>query len=891
MFRFIFYIVFLFSCFNLETANAANLSAANIVFSPLSETNGPKTLSLPEASNLPHPIKIREMMEDKSSTFSGKFLTLARYFDARYPGKLIEADFKPDLVLIFPNEDPKNIDTIDKYLHYGIQIYRSIQEKISEIKAGALLPKDPPLTAPDDEYAIIGDQPYITAPDGQFAIVSDFKKIIGYSHNIREKEAMELFLKKRSKSDEAETDFEHFVTMLQKIEWDKFFLYGTTLPSPFVGNAGIGAYTKENDYKIRLLSEEARLGDNAEILAALHVIVPSHRFMLASSLDNTRLKPKIKIIETENIQSYEVFYPMPTTAVSEQMIGAYRGDFAFPIKLHIQDLNKPIAMKAEISFENCDTELTCQHETINAYLNVGVDNRHQSVFSSVQTFIRQSYYNLPKESNKHIQLKDFSFTHENEKTYLNFDFSYSSKIKNFSFLLENEINTVFTDPEMVTSDGHIYLRTSALQNASNFENTPLTFLVRLNDYDTLKQTFIPSQYKKQKTISSFGYMFLLGIWIGFAFYLTFFGLPLLMEYFLTNRNFVFLKRYTISKVFTSFLGLSVLCYFSIKQPDIFYFEPSTNTLYISVILFILFSKYMSMDIKVPKTYLKPVFCGFIGTLLLFALFFLMPPVGFLSFVQNLQTSFPSTYIFSYLGLWVGFILPDLVSYIFKHKAISPKLQLLALSVFKIFILTDVLIVLLWVLLPLTLLSVLKIILLLIFEAFMLKVLFAFWQALYTAKLPTSYISGTQNVLMIILFCSIFFMGKHLSHCGNLRYHQTQNISLEEINEKTSQGENIVVGFYAPNCIKCVYNDLTVFNTVTLKRLKDFYHVTYLPIISKNISPDIKVLLEKYKHYQRPFYVLFSPMTPNGVILGEIVLPAFLFSTLESFHLEVSSSSQ
>lgn len=890
MFRFIFYIVFLFSCFNFETAKAADSNETKVIFAPIADDE-PKTLTLPEASNLPHPLRMQDLMTKEDTSWGGKLIILARYFDARYPGDQIEADFKPDLAQIFPEADEKDLDNTEMYLRFGIKLYRLVQEKISDFKTSSLLPKDPPLIVPDDEYAVLGDQPYIKAPENQFAIVSDFKKVIGYGHNLREKQAMDDFLERRFKTDEAQTDFEHFTSMLDKIEWDKILQYGISLPSPFIGNAGIGKYTKKDDFKIRLLSEEGRLGDNSEILAALHVFVPNHRFMLATSLDETHLKPEIKFTKTENIKSYEVFYPVPLTAVSEQMIGAYRGDFAFPIKLSIIDPKEPITLEAKLTFENCDAELICQHEEMDTFLKVGVDETHRSIPSSVQTFIRKSYYNLPPSENKNIKLRDLFYTMQDDETHISFDFTFSSKIKNFAFTLENDNHTTFSDPEMVTSDGHIYLRTHTLKNGKNVLSTPLTLSVRLNDYDSLRQTIVPDKHQKQKEVSSVVKLFLLGIWVGFGFYLTFFGLPLLMDRFLLRRDRNLLKRYTISKILTSIAAIVAFSFFHTYQHDIFYFEPTTHPFYIVLMFFILISKYMGLNVYLSTNYVKPAFYGFLSALLLFFAFPLTPAVGFLTFVQNLSTSFSFSLISGYVGLLIGIILPDILNWILQKKIISQKLRLLAYLIFKIFILTDIIILLLWILIPLTFLSILKIVLLIALETFLLRILFHFWQALYHTDLPKSYISGTQNVIMILLAVCIFFFSQHISKIGTSRLTQTQSISLSQIKERVFEGENILLALYAPNCIKCIYNDIIVFNSYTLERLKQFYNVTYLPIISQEISPDTRELLEKYKRYNRPLYVLFSPVTPNGIALQDLIFTPKLFSYLDSFHFEVSSLSE
>lgn len=885
MFRFIFYIVFLFSCFNFETANAETKSEAKIIYAPIDANEGVKTLNLPEASNLPHPLQMKELIENSSDSFAGKIILLGRYFDARYPGDQIDADFHEDVALIFPDVSSEEIDNITVFLRLGVKTYRFTQDKISEFKEKSILPKDPPLTATDDEYAILGDQDYIKAPDGEFALVTDFKKIIGYGNNRREREAMEEFLKRRFQTDDAQTDFEHFQEMMQKIEWNKIFQYGVSLPSPFVGNAGIGKYTSQDDFKVRLLSEEGRLGDQTEILAALHVRVPTHRFMLATPLDETHFKPEIKLQNIQNIDSYEVFYPMPLSAVSEKMIGAYRGDFAFPIKLKLKDSHTPVSFDAVLTFENCDAELQCTHEEITSSLKVGVDNSKRSTPSSVKNFVTQSYYNLPKAENKHIELKEVSYSEQNDITLLNFDFAYTAKIKNLAFLLENRQHTIFSDPEMIVADGHIYLNTHTIQNGENVQKEPLTILLRLNDYDVLQKTIIPAQYQNQPKASSLFKMFLLGVWIGCCFYFTFFGFPLLMELFLLRREKTFLRRYGISKVLTFGLTIIGFAIFSFYHPDIFYFESATHPFYVSLMFFILMAKYMGIHLNIKKNHLKPAFYGFLSALLILFACPLAPFIGTPAFIQNLQTSDFFVYIIEYTGLFIGFILPDILLLNFKQKDFHEKWNELALLLFKTFIVTDLVILFLWIVIPLTFFSIVKILFFLFISYLILQFLFYFWQALFQTRLKKSYISGTQNILIVLIFLCIFLMSKSLSYIGTPRLLETQNISFLEIQNRVMKGENILLALCQKNSIKCLYNNITFFNSYYLERLKTSYGVTYLPVVSSEISLDTLELLKKYRRFERPLYVLFSPITPNGVALESIILPSKLFSSLSSFHLE------
>ena len=133
------------------------------------------------------------------------------------------------------------------------------------------------------------------------------------------------------------------------------------MPNPFVGNAGIGHWQDKEGFKVRLISDVATISNQQDFLAAIHVNVPNHRFMLATALSDTRLKPEIKIIESKNIKDYQVFYPLPVKFAHEDVVGAYAGDFAFPLKITTIDPNEDVWLKAEIGFQSCDQNLNCEY--------------------------------------------------------------------------------------------------------------------------------------------------------------------------------------------------------------------------------------------------------------------------------------------------------------------------------------------------------------------------------------------------------------------------------------------------------------------------------------------------------------------------------------------------
>ena len=343
------YIVLLFLTFNIP-----NAKSAEVVFEPFEE-DLKEELPMPSftgASSLPHPVVLRQVLDNPSNTPIGKLFMLAQYFEARYPDKSLDLDFSEDVALIFPELNAAEVQKTTKYIKSAIRLYRLGKQKIKEIQEEKLTPKDPPLIVSDDQYAVIGDREYIPTNENEVAIISDFKKVVGYSSNQREIEAMEAFFQRKLAEKGNNTDFEHFRQMLSKLDWTKFTSYGVTEPSPFVGKAGIGSWVEASSFRARLISDTARIGEKDTLILGLHVDVPNHRFMLASTLSDILTKPQIEIINSENLDSFEIFTPLPVQGLSDQMISAYRGDFAFPIKIKLSEPNKPFQIETKLTFQS-----------------------------------------------------------------------------------------------------------------------------------------------------------------------------------------------------------------------------------------------------------------------------------------------------------------------------------------------------------------------------------------------------------------------------------------------------------------------------------------------------------------------------------------------------------
>lgn len=882
------YIVFLFLTFN-----TCSLNAAEVIFAP-DESDEFADLKVPdfiESGNLPHPVQMREILLRKDNSPLGRLMLLGQYFDARYSDDALNVDFREDVALMFPEMPPEEVERTTTYIKAAIRIYRFSKAKIEEIKQEKLAPSDPPLIVDDDDYALLGDREYIATKEDEVAIISDFKKVIGYGSNPREIEAMETYVERLRSENKTQTDYEHFRSMLKKIDWHELTSYGVTRPSPFVGNAGIGPFEEKDGFKARLIADTARIGDSHQMILGLHVDIPNHLFMLATNLNDELKKPKIEVVDSRNIASYELLYPMPLQAVSSDMIGVYRGNFAFPIKVMLAEKNKPAYFKVNLSFESCDSSFECQNIVLPLNLNIDAKVAGKPVLSSMSNFIHQSFYNLPKELHKNLILEDVSYTFDEKGNVskLNFDFKYHTRIKNFAFFLENEANTIFEAPEVIVEKEHIYVQTKPLERAENILTQPLVWQARLNDFVAVKQNILYEKSAQNASRYTFLQLLLRGFAAGVLFYLTFWGFALSYICFLIKKNFRTAVEFALSKgtVLCLLLGL---CGFQIARQNAFLydlFEP--NVFVLSLAFLSLAALLFDMRVRLYEKITHPiVFGSVVAALIVLLICACGMPYGekvFLAF--DVENRYGRAILF--MGVVLGLMLPDLCALYLRNRQISPKFVELFLALAKSFVVLALVILLARLMLPLSFKSLMRCLLVLLAALFVLNYLFLFAAALYRTDLKPVHISGAKRVVCVLILGFVLLFSHILQKVVTVKEIEVNNLNLTEILNRAQNGENLIVAFEYPSCLVCKYNDLTLFNQSLIKTLKEEYKVSYISQnIQKSDSSTVE-FLKKYKRFARPLYVLYTPLAPNGVVLPNMLTLSDLDRVFETFRIYPSSS--
>lgn len=72
------------------------------------------------------------------------------------------------------------------------------------------------------------------------------------------------------------------------------------------------------------------------------------------------------------------------------------------------------------------------------------------------------------------------------------------------------------------------------------------------------------------------------------------------------------------------------------------------------------------------------------------------------------------------------------------------------------------------------------------------------------------------------------------------------------------------------CLTCGYNDVSVFNTVAAQDMFERYGVVVIEVDWTGYNRVVLEFMEKYGRRGLPFYIVFSPKIPQGLVLPEIM---------------------
>jgi len=882
------YIVLGIFCFNIAVAQAAD-----IAFDPYDDENYWQADAIVGALNLPHAADMRRILDENPEDNIGRMLLLGKYFDSKYAGEKINTDFSDDVALIFPELNQQEVFDRTQFIRQSVRLYRWGIQKYAEIKERFLAPADPPLIVDEEDYDLPEKYQYIPADEGYFVLVSDFKKVLSYGNNPRDFKAMQARKQRILDQKTKKTSFDKFRSMVAKLEFSKIPYYGTSLPNPFVGNAGIGNWYDNHDYRARLIADTAEIADKKEIMGAVHIKVPGHRIMLANRLADNLTKPAFEVLQSENVKNIKFFYPLPQPVVHSQMLAGYNGDFAFPFTFETIDPAKEIMLSVRMTFGDCDNRLDCRPLAfdLDLYIDAGPENED----SSVEQFIRQSYYNLPREHNKNFKLEKLAADtsadgHTVEQ--IRAEFEYDDNIRNFTFLLEDDLGTLYSTPKISFESDKIYVSLKPLTNQDKLLEQKVTISAQLNSYNRLRQDAVLQKHTQFAAQDSKLKIWLLCLAVGLGFYLMPLGFPFLglkLEKANSAANMRLYFRFVAAGIVTT-IGVAAAFWYAAKMYKLpwTWVGPLHHFSFLSGAFLWILGWYTAARYKVsfakPWTALKGFIAGVMTVLLL--------PLANTPGTEKMLILFDQSQNWEQVLLpmffTLGLCLPCLwLSEIWYEKP-KQRLPLALKKIFKvisqplIYLTLGYVLVLMFMQMKVT--GFAKQLLLLAAGWCVINYGFIFLQALSQTRLPKNQKNTTEKIvwgIMATLCLVIVWAG------GRLKPVPVQSetvIDMAQIDDKIQHGKIVLVAIDADWCVHCRINEIMALTPYNLERWRRMYNFEYLEVDATDPSPSVVDFLKRYNQITPPLYVLFSYQLQDGLVLSDFLNDAGLSRTIADLEL-------
>ena len=858
-----------------------------------------------------------ETIEKETPTFPevvDGYISIGKYFNETYPGNEIEKDFSEDVAQKFPNLSQQEVYDREATIRWLIKFYRYGKEVYEDIKAKFLLPEEPPLIVAETEYDLPKKQEYI--PSDDLVVVEDFKKVLSYGGNVRDFKAYKARYEREKQASSQNEGFAKLNTMLKKLEWKKLLFYGVIYEDPFVGKQGTGKWVKSDNVEIRLIAEDSTINNKKDIRGGIHFDLKADYFILAQNYKEYK-KPTISFADSKNLvkATYDFPVPLRLSSTDGQTAAVWKGNFMLPLKLAIKDINQPLELKAKAEFTICSREFICKEEQVNLELKLEAG---EGFYSSVNNFIIQSFYRQPQEKTSVFELKkavvdEVSPTEE----VLRLEFSTKDDLNNFDVYVEDEDNILFERPRISVGDNGITARLSPVNKTQKLENHNFTITARLNDEEYLRKSI-----NVQKA-SGFDYqighlslsLILMAVIGGFLLNFMPCVFPVLSIKLLSltkfgatspeklRRNFAL----TIGGIFASFELIAImLSLLKFGGKSIGWGMQFQNPIFLIIMIFAI-TIFMAivwnwLGIKTPqwlKQQLTPkkktadiahFFTGalavlmstpctapYLGTAIGFALGGSIMDIWLVLNAVALGLSLPYILVYYF---------PNIVDFMPKPGSWMERLN--KIMGFMLFL------TLVWLLSILyaqmgwsaTFRTILYIGAFLFILYYRHQLLDAVDETDFEPEVKErvfcwynrSIISVLIVILSIALFDGVrsFNTEQEISTSG-----KEEIINYDKISARIKEGKTVIVAVGADWCLTCKYNDATVFDNAIIENFLKNNNVELIEVDWTSYNKEVLSFMKKFGRQGLPFYVAFSPMVPDGMVLPEILTERNLSKILRS----------
>lgn len=835
------------------------------------------------------------------------WMEIGKYYNDKYPGAAIDSDFSEDVAANFPNLTRQQVYDRKDNIRLMIKIYRIGYALYEKFKAQMLVPDAPPLIVPEDEYEKAEDAPdYIESDDA--VVLTDFKKVLSYGGDKRDFEAY-VAKQSREKQKKAgiKTDIEQMNSLIKKLEWRKLPYYGIIYEDPFTGKLGTGEWKNVDGVSMRLISEFSTVNNRSELKAGLHFDLPDDKFILAENHKQLN-KPRFTFNDSKNLAGYEYFYPLPQRLRLKDGndLVVYKGNFMIPLYVKTENAELPFKLSAQADFTVCDKDGNCTPRHLEADLKL---DSGQGYFSSVNNFVTQSFNLIPRSKNEAFSLEKAVVdigTEENPGQILRLEFSIKNAPRHFDVFVEGPDGILFKRPRIAVSDNKIIARLEPIQQDTALVDKQFLITAKLNTTEFLRLS------RTLAKASPFDYL-PASLSLGIALMAIVGGLilnfmpcvfPVLSVKLLSLTRFGAqrpenVRRSFVLTVLGIFIAFNLLAFFlsllkltgqavgwgmQFQNPYFLIIMIFAITLFIAVVAGLIGFKtpnwlarrlhhgadkdsLMHFLTGVLVVFMAtPCTAPYLGTALGFALggsyfdiFVILNAVSLgLALPYLLVLAFPEIAgwlpkpgiwmerLNFFMGLMLFLTLLWLLSVLYAQTGFWPVFRLFIYLLFFVFVL--------------------------IYRRFALDAVEVSEEEEYIKNsISRLYRASILSVLLFIFAVAVFDGVSHFNTVQEERNrHKVALIDYDAISKKVKNGNTVVVAVGADWCLTCKYNDVAVFSNSIVENLLKNSKTELIEVDWTEYNPEVLSFMQKFGRQGLPFYVIFSPMIPDGMVLPEVL---------------------
>lgn len=836
---------------------------------------------------------------------------IGNYFNNKYPNdEVYDEDFDENLKPFFPNADEYQLRKYTNLLRTGITVYRLGRFVYNKYVTQKLVPAAYRQVHSESDFDHPDEVKYQEAPTGEFIKVYNFKKFLTYSHNPEERKAIEDYKKLQTSKDDVYAQFEYALT---HIEWKKLLLYGEKYKNPLLSDFGVGEFEEGLDVRVRLLSDATTINGQKEFYAGLQVNTENNKFVLANNLASDMQKPRIDLQKSKNLESYQVLYPAPQNSVSFPFAYKYFGNFLIPIKVTVKNPEEPLLLNAKVNMTVCDGALACLEQSFEPKLIV-LTGKDFSFTNGYQNFFQQNINMLPNNESEKLKLEKFVVDKDADGESLRLEFELNGDMESFNIFIEDTDGyNLFSVPFISIQDNKIFVRFEPLNKHAKLENTEYIITTVLNGYDAYRTTRLVAQaalFDTETASLSLG-LLLLAVLGGFIlnFMPCVFPVLSLKIISLSRAQSMQQKRLkkslfiTVCGIFSGFTILIVLLLAAKFAGYSLGWGMQYQNMTFLVIMSFALAGFMMILPRLQSSRLQNISVS------------QEKKLGFLigNLIVLLSTPCTGPYLATAVGFALGGSYSDIIQIMYAVALGLSIPYLLALTInnpetllpkpgswlnvlqscmrLMLFLTICWFAVLIYNQTDFNCVLILAVFLLIFCGVFVLYRRFTdYLDGVFDESVTLEVIERLRKISRIAI-CGLFavlvtimsFYAEN-SHQHNLLENAvTRQTFLDKkmIAEKLGAGRSVLLEIGADWCLTCHYNGVMTLTDKNLKIWNEIYNMDFVKVDWTNYNKEVLDFMAKYGRKGLPFYILYTPLMRDGLVLPEIFTSRELENILQT----------